>query len=181
MLILGLIHMKIRGRAFSTNQRKILRGPSKQPLHTSSSSSPKRKRQKLQPECLIGHIINKLIFFFIITPERNMRFLQFRQWVVRVFLYYYCKFNYFQNRGISRISSVNCAAGITSRSNPSSPLFVLSFCGLNEWQVGLLPAFSHAQIGLSLLAVLDPGCVQETIDFEHKVNYAQKLDSLNVG
>lgn len=85
MLILGLIHMKIRGRAFSTNQGKILRGPSKQPLHTSSSSSPKRKRQKLQPECLIGHIINKLIFFFIITPERNMRFLQFRQWVVRVF------------------------------------------------------------------------------------------------
>lgn len=94
---------------------------------------------------------------------------------------YYCWSNYFQNTGIGRISSVNCAAGITSRSNPSSPLFVLSFCGLNEWQVGLLPAFSHAQIGLSPLAALDPGCVQETIDSEHKVNYAWKLDSLNVG
>lgn len=161
------IHLKHKAWATSAPAGEVAGAASwcwrflKEAPHTSRKSWQKCNKQRI---AIIMPVIPPKIWFFLYT---------IRQCFLRGFPpYCYCKFNYFWNRRISRISSVNCAAGITSRSNPSSPLFVLSFCGLNEWQVGLLPAFSHAQIGLSLLAVLDPDCVQETIDFEHKVNYA---------
>lgn len=76
MLILNLIQMKIRGRAFSTNQQQILWAPWRQPSlpysplpYSRHLSSPltnihrKKGREKLQPEFMIGHIINKLLLF----------------------------------------------------------------------------------------------------------------------